>query len=40
VLLAKMEKIIKCDRVRNNVVLYTVKGVRCILFIINRRNII
>jgi len=40
VLLAKMEKIIKCDRVRNDVVLYRVKRVRCILFIINRRNTI
>jgi len=35
-----MEKIIKCDRVRNDVVLHRVKGVIYILFIINRRNTI
>jgi hypothetical protein len=32
-----MEKIIRCDRVRNGVVLYRVKGDRNILLIINRR---
>jgi hypothetical protein len=35
-----MEKIIRRDRVRNDVVLYGVKGNRNILLIINRRNTI
>jgi hypothetical protein len=33
-----MEKIIRCDRVRNGVVLYIVKRDRNIVFIISRRN--
>jgi len=36
--LKKLEKISRCDRVRNEVVLYTVKGDRNNLLIINRRT--
>jgi len=36
----KMEKIIRCDQVRNYIILYRVKEDRNILLIINRRNAI
>jgi len=38
VVLEKTEKIIMCDRVRNDVLLYRVKGDRNITLIINGRN--
>jgi len=38
VVLEKTEKIIMCDRVRNDVLLYRVKEDRNIILVINRRN--
>jgi len=40
VVLEKLEKIIRCERVRSDGVLYRVKRDRNILLIINRRNTI